>query len=89
MNNRTAFYLPLSKLKQNLKLAYAVYSALPSKIIKYTSFEYICTFILYYIYIHDIHLISVTLLQNDQNGKHIQKGQRSFFLLNTNILHIT
>ena len=43
------------------------------------SFEYTCTFILYYIYIQYIHLTSVTLLQNDQNREHIQKSQRFFF----------
>ena len=39
--------------------------------IKYMSFEYVCMFILYYIYMQYDHLISVTLLQNDQNGEHI------------------
>ena len=39
------------------------------------NFEYISTFILYYISIQYIHMISVTLLQNDRNEEHIQKGQ--------------
>ena len=33
------------------------------------SFEYTCMFILYYIYIQYLHLISVTLVQNEQNGE--------------------
>ena len=54
--------------------AYAVYCALPSNIIKYIRFEYICTFILYCINIHYINLTSFTfILQNDQNGEHIGK----------------
>ena len=39
------------------------------------SLEYICTFILYYIYMQYIHLISATLFHNDQNGEYIPKNQ--------------
>ena len=69
------FLLIIVKIKTNLKLAYAVYCALPLNIIKYMSFEYVCTFFLCYTYIQYIHSISVTLLQNDQNGEHTQKTQ--------------
>ena len=66
------FLLAIVKFKKNLELAYAVYYALPSNIIRYISFDYICTSILYYIYIQYIHLVSFTfLLQNDQNGEKI------------------
>ena len=34
----------------------------------------LCIFILYHIYIQYIHLISVTLFQNDQNGEQIRKS---------------
>ena len=71
------FLLAIVKIKTNLKAASAVYCALPPNIIKYMSFEYICTFILYYIYIQHIHLISVTLLQIDQNGNQNAFGQTS------------
>ena len=51
------------------------------------------TFILYYIYIQYIHLISVTLLQHVQSGEQIQKSQTYFFvclfvLPNVNMPHI-
>ena len=75
MNKRTVFLLVIVKIKTNLKLAYVVYCALPLNIIKYMNFEYVCTFFLYYTYIQYIHLISITLLQNDQNGKLTQKTQ--------------
>ena len=42
----------------------------------------LCKFIFYYIYMQYIHLISVTLLQNDQNGEQIQKSQTYFFCFN-------
>ena len=50
----------------------------------------LCKFIFYYIYMQYIHLISVTLLQNDQNGEQIQKSQTYFFfaLTNANMAHI-
>ena len=37
-----------------------------------------------------IHLASVTLIQNDQNGEQIQKSQAYFFVVlpNANMLHI-
>ena len=41
----------------------------------------LCKFILHYIYIKYIHLASVTLIQNDQNGEQIQKSQAYFFVL--------
>ena len=50
----------------------------------------LCKFIFYYIYMQYIHLISVTLLQNDQNGEQIQKSQTCLFfaLTNANMAHI-
>ena len=75
MNKKTAFLLAIVRIKANLKLAYAVYCTISSNIIKYMSFEYAYTFVLYYVNIESIHLISVTLLQNDQNEEHIQKDQ--------------
>ena len=59
-------------------MLYTVILNYPSNIIKHMSFEYICTFILYYVYIQYIHLISVTLLQNNQNGEHFKKAKRNF-----------
>ena len=39
------------------------------------------SFILYYMYIQHIHLISVTLLQNEQNRKHMEQRQTHFSVL--------
>ena len=67
--------LVLVNIKTNLKIGCAVYFALLLNIVQYMSFEYICKFILYYIYIQYIHFMPVTLLQNDQNGQHNQQSQ--------------
>ena len=44
------------------------------------NFEYISTFILYYISIQCMHMISVTLLQNDRNeGNIFKRAKRNLF----------
>ena len=50
----------------------------------WASFEHysiykLCTFTLNYMYIQYMHLVSVALLQNDQNGKKFKKAKRNSF----------
>ena len=54
---------------------------------QYYTYE-LCMFILFYIYIQCIHLISVTLLQKNQSGEQIKK-KNNIFLPFPNMSHIT
>ena len=72
--NSNCFLFVIVKIKANVKLAYvSLFCALTSNIIKYTSFQY-------YIYKQYIHLISITLLQNDQTENIFEKAKRNLFL---------
>ena len=89
MDNITAFYLPLSKIKINLKLAYAVYCALPSNIIKYMG----CVNLFYITFTYNIYIRFLLLYYKmTKTGKKIHKNLTYFLfffvLPNANMSHI-